>query len=54
MDTVGKVFVVAEKFRRCLVCDELFTVEITQEHATSPCFPKPEARCLLRRSEPKS
>jgi hypothetical protein len=39
MDTVGKVFVVEGVFRRCIVCDDTFTVEASKEHATAVCFP---------------
>jgi hypothetical protein len=38
MDTVGKAFVVEGVFRRCLVCDDLFTAEASKEHAIVVCF----------------
>ena len=55
MDTVGKTFVVEGTFRRCLVCDDLFTVEASKEHATATCFPPPDLGCPPRISTgPKS
>ena len=41
MDTVGKVFMVDGEFRRCLVCDDLFTREASREHSAATCFPPP-------------
>lgn len=43
MDSVGKVFAVEGLFRRCLVCDGLFTIEASKEHAVAICFPKPDS-----------
>ncbi len=39
-DEVGKVFRVEQPWRRCLVCDELFTVEGAREHAQVGCRPR--------------
>ncbi len=51
-DTVGKIFLVEGWFRRCVLCDELFTVEAGRQHAATPCFPKPDQRCPSRTLEP--
>jgi len=44
MDKLGKVFLVEGNFfRRCLICDELFSREACREHFTATCFPAPPA-----------
>jgi hypothetical protein len=43
MDKVGKIFVVKGSFRRCLVCDVLFTHEASRIHSDEICFPVPSA-----------
>jgi len=48
METMGKVYVVEGVFRRCLVCDCLFTVEASKQHAIVTCFPQPESGGFTR------
>jgi hypothetical protein len=43
MDKVGKPFVVKGSFRKCLVCDVLFTHEASRIHSDAICFPAPSA-----------
>jgi hypothetical protein len=43
MDKVGKPFVVKGSFRKCLVCDVLFTHEASRIHSDEICFPGPSA-----------
>jgi hypothetical protein len=43
IDKVGKIFVVRGSLRRCLVCDVLFTHEVSRIHADDICFPAPSA-----------
>ena len=39
-DQVGKVFiVVAQRVRRCAICEQLFTRRAAAEHSTVPCMP---------------
>jgi hypothetical protein len=38
-DRPGKVFKVEPPWRRCLVCDELFTVDGAREHTRVGCRP---------------
>ena len=37
IEIVGKVFVVVEGKRKCLICDGVFTPRQAAQHAKSPC-----------------
>ena len=39
-EVVGKLFVVVNGMRRCLICDRVFTREAAAEHAGITCFPR--------------
>jgi hypothetical protein len=39
-DQVGKVFVVGQDVRKCLVCEQVFTRRASAEHANVACHPK--------------
>jgi hypothetical protein len=41
-DKVAKVFRVEQPWRRCLVCDKLFTPEAARAHANVPCRASPQ------------
>jgi hypothetical protein len=38
-DQNGKVFLVGQDVRKCLVCDGVFTAKQAAEHANVSCFP---------------
>jgi hypothetical protein len=42
-DIVGKIFVVKGSFRKCLVCDVLFTHQASRIHSDDICFSGPAA-----------
>ncbi len=42
-ECVGKVFVVVQGMRRCLICEHVFTPMEAAEHSTTPCYPHGEA-----------
>lgn len=43
-DQIGKVFLVVGKdVRKCLVCDEVFTLKQAADHAATPCYPRTES-----------
>jgi len=41
VDRVGKVFKVEQSWRRCLLCEQLFTPESAGEHAKVVCHSVP-------------
>jgi hypothetical protein len=39
-DTVGKVFIVTQGMRRCLICNQVFTRQASARHANVVCWPE--------------
>jgi len=47
-EVVGKIFVVVQGGRRCLICEQVFSREEASEHALVSCVPAPEVNDVLR------
>jgi hypothetical protein len=44
-DKLGKVFTAYPPLRRCLGCEQMFSLEGAEEHSRVPCFPQPDLWC---------